>query len=115
MDARPSPSAASLNNRARLERISEPWSLNRSLAIAVTLVLAMVLGTWAAGGEFEKIILMGVWFAAVMIIVFVRDHWWSPALIITALSFGTTALGFPLSGLEIGMIILALPSRSRWR
>jgi hypothetical protein len=108
MDARPSPSAASLNNRARLERISEPWSLNRSLAIAVTLVLAMVLGTWAAGGEFEKIILMGVWFAAVMIIVFVRDHWWSPALIITALSFGTTALGFPLSGLEIGMIILAL-------
>ena len=109
MDAPPKYArAAALTTYARIERISEPWSLSRTFAIIITFVLAMVLGTWAASGQFENLILLAVWFAAVMIIVFVRDHWWSPALVITALSVQTTALGFPLTGLEIGMIILGL-------
>lgn len=107
-DSRDLAATTAMTSRARLERISEPWALNRTFAIAGTLVLAMVLGAWAASGEFENLILVCVWFAAVMTIVFVQDHWWSPALIITALSFQTTALGFPLTGLEIGMVILAL-------
>jgi len=110
MDSRPERPlrAAPLTNYARIERIAEPWALNRTVAITATLVLAMILGSWAANGEIEYIILVAVWFAAVMIIVFVRDYWWSPALVITALSFTTSALGFPLSGMEVGVVILCL-------
>jgi hypothetical protein len=88
--------------------MSEPTSMNRNLAIVGTLVLAMLLGTWAASGQIENLILMAVWFVAVMIIVFVQDYWWSPALVITALTFSTTALGFPLTGMEVGVVILGL-------
>jgi len=93
---------------ARIERISEPWALNRSFAIAITMALAMILGSWAASGEIEYIVLLAVWFAAVMIIVFVRDYWWSPALIITAFSLSTSAMGIPLSGMELAVIIISL-------
>jgi hypothetical protein len=105
---RPSASAAPLSAYARIERISEPWSLNRTFAIACTLGLAMLFGSWSASGHYENLVLCAVWLGAVMIIVFVQDHWWSPALIITALAFSTTAAGFPMSGMEIGVVILAL-------
>lgn len=100
--------AAPLTSHARLERISEPWSLNRSVAIIVTLVSAMVLGSWAASGEIENIILFAVVAAAVLIIVFVQDYWWTPPLVISALGLGSTALGFPAGGIEFGLIILVL-------
>ena len=108
MDSHYSASAAPLTSRARLERISEPWAFNRYIAIGVTLALAILLGCWAANGEFENLILLAVWLTAVMIIVFVQDHWWSPALVITALSFTTFAAGFPMTGMEIGVVILSL-------
>jgi hypothetical protein len=94
--------AAPLTTRARIERISEPWALNRSFAIAGTLVLAMILGSWVASGEFENLILVGVWFAAVMIIVFVQDYWWSPPLI---------SLAFPWAAWKSASSSLASPSR----
>jgi len=97
-----------LSSRARLERMSEPWSLSRIFAMIVTFALAMVLGAWAASGEFDYIILVAVWFTATMIIIFVQDHWWSPALVISSLGFTTTAMGFRCTGLEIGVFILAL-------
>ncbi|HEX4084785.1 MAG TPA: hypothetical protein VHY22_07740, partial [Chthoniobacteraceae bacterium] len=97
-----------MNAHARLERMSEPWALSRSFAILGAFVLAILLGGWAASGQFENLILFCVWFAAVMIILFVQDYWWSPMLIITSLSLTTMALGFPLGGTEIGVIILAL-------
>jgi hypothetical protein len=100
--------AAPLTNYARIERMSEPWSLNRTVAIVVTLALAMIFGTWAASGELENLILVAIWFTATAIIVFVQDYWWSPALILTALTLTTTALGFPLSGMEVGVVILCL-------
>jgi hypothetical protein len=112
MESRPIPPAAAyappLGRRAHLERMSEPWSLNRGFAIAVTLALAILVGSWAANGNVDYIILLGVWFTAVLIIVFVRDYWWTPPLVISALSLSTTALGFPLTGMDIGVIILAL-------
>jgi hypothetical protein len=105
----PRPSrAVPLTTYAQIERMSEPWALNRTLAIIVTLVLAVVMGVWAANGEVENIILLVVLFGSVMIIVFVEDYWWSPALVIAALGFTTSAAGFPMSGMEIGVVILAL-------
>ncbi len=100
--------AAPLTNFARIERISEPWSLNRTFAIAITLVLAMFLGSWVAAGQFENLILLTVWGVATGIVVFVQDHWWSPMLVISALCFTTTAMGFPFGGMEIGIVILSL-------
>ena len=97
-----------MTTHARLERMSEPWSLSRSFSMLVTFALAVLLGTWAASGEMENLILFSVWFAAVMIILFVQDYWWSPMLVICALSLSTMALGFPLGGMEIGVVILAL-------
>jgi len=110
MDSRPERplQAAPLTNYARIERMSEPWALNRSFAIVGTFVLAMVLGTWAATGQVENIILLSVWFVAVMIIVFVRDYWWSPALVISSLYLTTFALDFRLTGMEVGVVILCL-------
>jgi hypothetical protein len=105
---RPTSAAAPLSAHARIERISEPWALSRTIAVAVTLVLAMVFGSWIANGEFEYLILFAVWAAAVWIIIFVQDYWWSPMLIIMALGLGTTAAGTPLSGMEVGVVILAL-------
>jgi hypothetical protein len=99
---------APLSSMARIERISEPWALNRTFAIIITFALAMLLGTWAASGEVEYIIIVAVWFGAVMVILFVRDYWWSPALVITAFSMSTTALGFPMSGMEIAVVIIGL-------
>ena len=98
----------SLVMRQHLERISEPWFLNKVVAMVVAFVMALVLGTLAASGQIEALILVAVWVIAVLIIVFVRDYWWSPALIITALSLSTFAFDFRLTGLEVGMVILGL-------
>jgi len=100
--------AAPLTTHARIQRMSEPWSLSRSFSMLVAFALAIVLGSWAASGQYENLILFSVWFAAVMIILFVQDYWWSPIFIITALSLTTLALGFPMGGMEIGVVILAL-------
>ncbi|MGA3172647.1 MAG: hypothetical protein ABSE62_16725 [Chthoniobacteraceae bacterium] len=107
MDHRITQAAAPLTNRAQLERLSEPWALNRTFAIICTMVLAVLLGSWTASGDFQNIILLAVAAGVVMIIVFVQDYWWAPPLIITAASFGTTALGIPMGGMEMGVVILA--------
>ena len=98
----------SLVMRRQLERISEPWYLNKVVSVAGAFIMAMILGSLAATGDIETIILIAVWVIAVLIIIFVRDYWWSPALIITALSLSTYVVGFKLTGLEVGMVILAL-------
>jgi hypothetical protein len=108
MDRQSEGAAARLTTQAQLERISEPWSITRTVAVGLTLLAALVLGNWVANGEFSYMILLTVWLITVLIVVFVRDHWWSPALVITAISFKTYALGFPLTGLEIGVVILAI-------
>jgi hypothetical protein len=92
----------------QLVRLSEPWSVTRSIAIVATLIFAMVLAHLATTGQYAALVLVAVWVIATATIVFVRDHWWSPAILITALSLKTYALGFALTGLEIGMVILAL-------
>ena len=98
----------SLVMRQQLERISEPWFMNKVVAVAGAFVMAMILGSLAATGDIEALILVAVWVLAVLIIIFVRDYWWSPALIITAFSLSTYAVGFKLTGLEVGMVILGL-------
>ena len=101
-------SAAPLSAHARIERISEPWALNRTVAITFTFAIAMLFGSWIGSGEFGNLGLVAVWLAASLIIVFVRDYWWSPPLIITAAGIGTNAAGVPLSGIEIGLAILCI-------
>ena len=101
-------SAATRTNRARIERISEPWALNKTFAIAFTFAIAMLFGSWIGSGQIENLLLVAVWLTAVLIIVFVRDYWWSPPLIITAAGIGTTAFGVPLSGVELGLIVLCI-------
>jgi len=109
MDPRPSSAIAeSLTTRAQIERIGEPWALNRSFAIACTFILAMIFGTWIGSGNFESLLLVVVGLSAAAVIIFVRDYWWAPPLVLTALSIGTTAAGFPIGGMEIGLVILAL-------
>ena len=110
MDRDPTQSreAESLNSRARLERISEPWALNRNFAIICTLAMAVLLGSWVAGGEFENLILLVVGLSSALVIIFVQDYWWSPPLVISALGLTTMALGFPIGGLDFGVVILAL-------
>jgi len=97
-----------LTNRARIERISEPWALNRTFAIAFTFALAMLFGSWIGSGQFQNLALVVVWLAATLIIVFVRDYWWSPPLVITAAGIGTSMAGVPLSGVELGLIVLCI-------
>ncbi len=108
MDPRFNQPLPPLATRAQMERIGEPWALSRTFTIIITLVFAVLLGSWTASGQISNVILVAVWFGATMIIIFVQDYWWSPALVITAFSFGTTALGFPMSGMEIGVIILLI-------
>lgn len=108
MDYHVTPQASAQMARAKIERISEPWALNKTVSIAVTFGLALVLGSWAANGQIENIILFVIWLVAVLITVFVQDQWWPPALVITALSIGTVAFGFPLTGMEVGVVIVAL-------
>ena len=70
--------------------------------------MAVLLGWLAASGEIGTLILCTVWILAVLIIVFVQDYWWSPALVLTALTLRTYALGFSLTGVEVGMVIIGL-------
>ncbi len=94
--------------RQQLERISEPWFMNKVIAVVGALALAMLLGWLAAGGQFEVLILVALWVASVLVIVFVRDYWWAPAIVVTALSITTSAAGFLLTGVELGMVIIGL-------
>jgi hypothetical protein len=100
--------ADSLVMRQQLERISEPWFMNKVVAVGGALVMAMVLGSLAASGQFEMLVLVAVWVVAVLIIVFVRDYWWSPAIVVTTLGITTYAAGFLLTGLEVGMVFIGL-------
>jgi hypothetical protein len=72
------------------------------------MVFAVLFGNWVGTGQFENIILIAVGVTGALIIVFVRDYWWAPILVITAMGIGTTALGFPIGGLEFGVIILGI-------
>ena len=92
----------------RVQRISEPVQITKGVTILGGLLFAMELSYLAATGQVEVLILVAVWVVAVFIIIFVRDYWWSPALVITALSLTTLAAGFKLTGLEVGMVILGL-------
>jgi len=105
--------ASPLTTQARLERMSEPWSISRWIAIAVFLVVAILFGSWAANAEYDYLVLFAVWFAAAAVIVFVQDYWWAPILVITAFGFSTNVGGIPLSGMELGLAILclALPTK----
>jgi hypothetical protein len=94
--------------RVRLERMSEPWAIGKTAAIGVVLCLAVLFGTWVASGQMEYVGLVGVWLVAALIIIFVQDQWWSPALIITALGISTAFGGTSFSGYEIGVVILAI-------
>ena len=109
-DSRPAPAehATALSTYDRIARMSEPWYLNQALAIVGTLVFAIIFGEEAASGQVGMLVLLAVWVLACLVIVFVRDHWWSPALIITALSLKTFALGFGLTGLEGGLAVIGL-------
>lgn len=100
--------AAPLTAHAKIERMSEPWALNKTVAIAFTFAIAMLFGTWIGSGDFQKLAIVAIWLAATMIIVFVRDYWWSPPLVITAAGIGSDLFGLPLSGIEIGLAILCI-------
>jgi hypothetical protein len=93
--------------------MSEPWSINRWIAIGVVLVLAIIFGSFAANSDYESLLIVAVWLAASAVIVFVQDYWWAPVLIITAFGFSTNLGGIPLSGMEVGLAILclALPTK----
>lgn len=92
----------------QVQRISEPWYITKVAAIAGSFVFAMVLAYLAATGQFGMLILVAVWVVSCLTIIFVRGYWWAPALVITALSLETHAVGFSLTGLEVGMVIVAL-------
>jgi hypothetical protein len=94
--------------RRQLERISEPWFMNKVVAVVGAFVMAIVLASLVASGQFDVLILVAVWVIALLVIVFVRDYWWTPAIVITALSLRTDAAGFMLTGLEVGMVIIGL-------
>lgn len=105
---RRSAAADPLTTRAAVERISEPTSLNGIFAILATLVIAGLFGSWVGNGKFENIALVILWLATSVIVIFIRDYWWTPPLVLSTLAVGTTALGFPLGGMEIGVLILAI-------
>jgi hypothetical protein len=94
--------------RRQLERISEPWFMNKVVAVVGAFVMAIVLASLAASGQFEVLILVAVWVAAVLVIVFVRDYWWSPAIIVATSTLTTRAVGFNLTGLEVGLVVICL-------
>jgi hypothetical protein len=105
--------AAPLTTHAQLERMSEPWALNRGFAIAIALIIAMLFGSWAANSEYEYLGLFAIWFVAAAVIVFVQDYWWAPVLVLTGFGISTNVGGIPLSGMELGLAILclALPTK----
>jgi hypothetical protein len=89
-------------------RLGEVQSMNFWIGLLGGLAVAVLFGWVIGSGKLETFILMTVWILAVFVIVFVRDYWWAPLILVTALSFQTLALGFKMTGLEIGIVILAL-------
>jgi hypothetical protein len=94
--------------RQNMERLSEPASLNHWVTVLTGLALAATYGWLLGNGRIEALILITVWLGVSFIIIFVRDFWWAPLLLVTALTFRTRALGFSMTGLEIGIVILAV-------
>jgi hypothetical protein len=89
-------------------QLGETQSMNFWIGLLGGLAVAVLFGWVVGAGKIEAFILMAVWFLAAFVIVFIHDYWWAPLILITALSFKTYALGFAMTGLEIGMVILAL-------
>ena len=92
----------------KVQRVSEPWYITKVAALVSGFVFAVVLSYLAATGQFDVLILVAVWVISCLVIIFVRDYWWAPALVVTSLGIQTYAAGFRLSGLEVGMVILGL-------
>ena len=85
-----------------------PAALQRLVTLLVGIAIAVAYGWMVGSGESEMLILTTVWLGAILIIVLVRDYWWAPLILISALTFRTYALGFAVTGLELGIIVLAL-------
>lgn len=75
----PHPRPDHLLTRQQMQRIEEPWFLNKVVAIGGGFLLAIVLAYFCAMGDIESLILAAVWITSIAIIVFVRSYWWSPS------------------------------------
>jgi hypothetical protein len=94
--------------RQKLERLTEPGSMNHWVTVLAGLAVAALYGWLLGNGKIEALILISVWLGVSFVIIFVRDFWWAPLLLVTALTFQTRALGFSMTGLEVGIVILGL-------
>lgn len=108
MQADPAIHIRGQNWQRHAAQLEEANSLNYWAAICCGIVLAVLYGYMVGGGLVEPLILTTVGLTAGLVIIFVRDYWWAPLLLVTALTFQVLALGFSMTGLEIGIVILAL-------
>jgi hypothetical protein len=78
------------------------------IVIACCAVAAIYLGTLIGGSEMDELLMIGIALGMLSVLGFVGDYWWAPLLLISALTFRTNFLGFMMTGVDIGIVVLAV-------
>lgn len=91
--------------------ISRPGYQLPVVPLIVTLLgcaLSIFLGSLIGSSATVELITIALAVCLLSILAFVGDYWWAPMLLISALTFHTNLLGFMMTGLDIGVVVLAV-------
>jgi hypothetical protein len=88
--------------------VNRPVMLPQAVVAALVIVVAAYLGYTIGSAEFSTLITIAVAAAILSILGFVGDYWWAPLVLISALTFRTNFLGFMMTGLDIGVVVLVV-------
>jgi len=78
------------------------------VGILCGLALAVYLGSLIGGSEVGELIGIALVALGVASLVLIRDYWWAPLVLISALTFRTNVLGFIMTGIDVGVVVLAM-------
>lgn len=84
------------------------FSIAPFVVIGIAAVTAVYLGMLIGGSEIQELLVIGLAIALLGLLAFVGDYWWAPLLLISALTFRTNFLGFMMTGIDIGIVVLAV-------
>lgn len=85
-----------------------PGNLAPIIAMLCGVVIAFYFGTLIGGSDTTELLLIGLALLCVGVLAFVGDYWWAPLVLISALTFRTNFLGFIMTGMDIGIVALAV-------
>jgi hypothetical protein len=78
------------------------------VVLFIGLVTAAYLGTLIGGSETTTLLSIALGLLCVGVLAFVGNYWWAPLVLISALTFRTNFLGFMMTGIDIGVVVLAV-------